>query len=260
MTPKLSTIYTCCLGLCDLPFSVHNLRLLFPDIRFIAFVDLVSFEFYKKAGWDVEILNELTCTDYSHINSPRFRSRIPKLSPHLASISNQYALWVDANVHFGEELIFSIIDFIHDTNNFSFACFSHPKRKFLVQEIFYCYLFGKLSLLSFCKSVTYNLQFLLLDNCVFWGGVILWNLTDLNSTITLQNELLSSTSKIGRDQLCIYTASKRSFATIVPLPNAFLKYVEQVPHARYQKHELDFLSRVLTSSFSKTFFFLRSRL
>ena len=245
------TIYTCCLGGCDIPFSISSLKNEFPDIQFIAFVDLNTYDSFLEAGWDTRLLDK-SCDHpvLKSSNSSRLKSRIPKLFPNSLCLSTQYAVWVDANVSLSSDSIYAIYSFLNQPNYFTIACFSHPKRSTIISEILYCYAFGKLSFSSLTTSLVYNLPHLFKRRSLFWGGVIVWNLSHPHCSNKFQNELLSYTSLIGRDQLVLYTTSVYNSNNILPLSNSSRCLFNQVNHLYYQSHALDPFSNILSSLIS----------
>ena len=248
MTPVTTTIYTCCLGKCDSPTLIHHLASQFPSVSFVAYVDYETAESFAAAGWQTFILDQ--CCTHSLIhqsNCLRIKSRIPKLCPSSVGISTDYALWIDANVVLTSESLELMLSYINQSHFPSLACFLHPKRSSLLPEILHCYSFGKLSLKSLLFALRYNFPNLLLQHTVFWGGVLLWNLRSNSNIEFFHNELLSSTSFIGRDQIVFYTAARISNIIITPLPAFFISSFIQSKHIFYQKHSLDPFSKFFTS-------------
>ena len=201
------TVITCSIGSCDTPFDIKNIIHTFDSVRFICITD--EMESFSDNGWEPIPLNK-SISIVSKFYSDRLASRIPKIFPQIflsLESSSKYFLWVDSNVRFRPEFLTHILSLISSNPPYAFSTLPHKKRRFLISEILYNWIFAKISTSQLINSLFFNFRFFFSPS-VRWNGIILYNIYDTRLPSFQQCGLNISTSII-RDQLsvlnfCIY--------------------------------------------------------
>lgn len=234
----LIQVVTCCVGKSDYAVNIQSLACEFPFITFIAYVDCANLKSFAKAGWKTELIAPSACSGLS----TRLISRIPKLNPSKLINSVNYVLWIDSNVLITKPFLEHAL-FLVRSKKFILCAFRHQKRSSPISEAIYCFIFSKISLIQFLRSLRLY-SFHNSKASILWGGVLLWNIGSASS-VGFQELWIQLTLLIGRDQIpssaLIYSLSDQFHY----IDNQQLKLLSTNPHRSLICHDVDPFSSLL---------------